>query len=407
MNAELVLDSIGDAVLCTDECCIITYLNPAAERLTDWRRHEAAGHPLLEVLHIVEGIVREGGGHPMAMAIRENKAMHLSPNCVLTRREGVGVVIEGSAAPIRDRLGRVTGAVMVFRALALGRAKAAGGNHFRVFQPDHTATACERKAVDHELRQAVKRGELLLHYQPQVNLATGEVSGVEALLRWRHARRGLLYPAQFMSAAEEFGAIVPIGEWVLRQCCRQARAWQDSGLPAVRMAINVSAEELRTKNYIDGVRAVLKETGLPPRHLELELTDGVLTQDSQPSAGVLEGLKDMGVQLAHDFGLGHAHPSYRPGLPIDTLKIDQSFVRNLTTDADDAGVVSAVINMGSSLHLAVVAEGVETSAQAALLRDRHCPEAQGFYFSQPVVAERIGVLLHRSSAAPRSSRAHN
>jgi EAL domain-containing protein (putative c-di-GMP-specific phosphodiesterase class I) len=264
-------------------------------------------------------------------------------------------------------------------------------------------TAIERQSIENGLRLAIERGEFVLHYQPKVNLATGAICGVEALIRWRHPVRGLLYPAQFISVAEEFGLIVPIGRWVLREGCRQAKAWQNSGLPPMQIAINVSAVELRAKNFIEGVRAVLKETGLEPRYLELELTETFLMQDAQSTAVVLESLKDMGVQLAlDDFGTGYSSLSYMRRFPIDTLKIDQSFVRNLATDADDASIVSAVINMGSSLHMQVVAEGIETNEQLAMLRDQNCPEGQGYFFSHPVAADGLIPLLGRGKNALHS-----
>jgi EAL domain-containing protein (putative c-di-GMP-specific phosphodiesterase class I) len=257
-------------------------------------------------------------------------------------------------------------------------------------------TALERQAIEHGLRHAVERGELILHYQPQINLATGAIAGVEALLRWRHPSRGLLHPGSFISVAEESGWIVPIGRWALREGCRQAVAWQDAGLPPMRIAVNVSAVELRAKDFVDGVRAVLRDTRLDPRYLELELTETFLMHDSTSTATVLEALKGMGVQLAlDDFGTGYSSLSYMKRFPIDTLKIDQSFVRNLTTDADDASIVNAVIHMGSSLHMLVVAEGVESSEQAELLRAQACPEAQGFYFSHPVAPRSIAQMLTR------------
>jgi EAL domain-containing protein (putative c-di-GMP-specific phosphodiesterase class I) len=250
--------------------------------------------------------------------------------------------------------------------------------------------------IEGGLRHAIERDELALYYQPKVNLATGAICGVEALIRWRHPLRGLLYPSQFMSVAEESGLIVPIGRWVLGEGCRQAKAWQDAGLPPMQIAINVSAVELRNKDFVEGVRTVLQETGLEPRYLELELTETYLMQDAKSTATVLETLKDMGVRLAlDDFGTGYSSLSYMRRFPIDTLKIDQSFVRNLATDADDASIVSAVINMGSSLHMRVVAEGIETREQLAMLREQHCPEGQGYYFSHPVIADRIAPLLKR------------
>jgi diguanylate cyclase (GGDEF)-like protein len=279
---------------------------------------------------------------------------------------------------------------------AMYQAKDSGRNNLQFFQSDLNVTALERQSIETDLRHAIERGELVLHYQPKVNLTTGAIAGVEALVRWRHPLRGLLHPSQFISVAEEFGLIVPIGQWVLREGCRQAKAWQNSGLTPLRIAINVSAVELRNKKFVEGVRAILKETGLEPRYLELELTETFLMQDASPTATVLEALKDMGVQLAlDDFGTGYSSLSYMRRFPIDTLKIDQSFVRNLATDADDASVVSAVINMGSSLHMGVVAEGIETREQLAMLREQRCPEGQGYLFSHPLAAEGIAPLLER------------
>ena len=243
----------------------------------------------------------------------------------------------------------------------------------------------------------------MLHYQPKMNLETGAIIGVEALIRWRHPQRGLVPPAQFMPIAEECGFIVPIGRWVLREACRQARAWQDAGLPPMRIAVNISAVELRAKDFVAGVRAILAETGLEPRYLELELTETFLMQDSKSTAAVLQALKDMGVQLAlDDFGTGYSSLSYLKRFPIDTLKIDQSFVRDLTTDADDASIVSAVISMGKSLHMRVVAEGVETREQLAFLQEQSCPEGQGYYFSQPVIAGGVFAPIAAVTSAGRS-----
>ena len=279
---------------------------------------------------------------------------------------------------------------------AMYQAKENGRQTYEFFTPAMNVRAVERQSIEESLRHALERQEFTLNYQPKVNLKSGAITGVEALIRWRHPLRGLLHPPQFISVAEEFGLIVPIGRWVLREGCRQAKAWQDSGLPLTRIAINISAVELRAKSFVDGVRTILTETGLAPRCLELELTETFLMQDTKSTAVVLHSLKNMGVTLAlDDFGTGYSSLSYMRRFPIDTLKIDYSFVRNLATDADDASVVSAVINMGKSLHMRVVAEGVETPEQLMMLREQHCPEGQGFYFSHPVVAEEIAPLFQR------------
>lgn len=552
-RAQVTLESIGDAVMSTDVGGHVTYLNVVAESLTGWSREEAAGHPLEEVFRIIDGTTRETIQNPMALAIRENKTVGLTPNCLLIRRDGVEAAIEDSAAPIHDRRGQVTGAVMVFhdvstaRALSLrmsylaqhdnltdlpnrillndrltqamalahrhGRklavlfldgdrfkhindslghaigdrllqsvarrllacvrssdtvsrqggdefvillsevthaqdaavsadkillalstphridqhdvhltasigivtypddgtdaetlvknadfamyhAKNNGRNNYQFFKPDMNVRAVERQSLENGLRDAMERREFVLHYQPKMNLETVAIIGVEALIRWHHPQRGLVPPAQFIPIAEECGFIVPIGRWVLREACHQARAWQDAGLRPMRIAVNVSAVELRANDFVAGVQDILTESGLDPRYLELELTETFLLQDSKATAAVLHALKGMGVQIAlDDFGTGYSSLSYLKRFPIDTLKIDRSFVRDLTTDADDASIVSAVISMGKSLHMGVVAEGVETREQLAFLQEQSCPEGQGYYFSRPVVAEEFTQLL--------------
>jgi len=243
---------------------------------------------------------------------------------------------------------------------------------------------------------------LVLYYQPKLDLATGGIIGAEALIRWRHPRRGLVPPGQFIAIAEDCGLILPIGRWVLREASRQARAWQIAELPLC-VAINISAVELRAPGFVSGVRAILKETGLEPRYLELELTETVLIEDSRSVADVLNELKDIGVLLAlDDFGTGYSSLSHLKRFPIDALKIDQSFVRDLTMDEDDAGIVTAVIGMGKSLHMLVVAEGVETREQLEVLQEHGCPQGQGYYFYRPVPAEEFGQLLERDTALRQS-----
>jgi EAL domain-containing protein (putative c-di-GMP-specific phosphodiesterase class I) len=254
--------------------------------------------------------------------------------------------------------------------------------------------ALDRQKLESDLRHALERREFVLHYQPKVSLRTGRTTGVEALIRWRHPIRRLIRPSRFISIAEESGLIVPIGKWVLREACRQAAAWQAAGLAPCSVAVNISPVELRAKDFVSGVRAALAETGLTARLLELEITETFLMQDALSTAEVLHELKDIGVQLAlDDFGTGSSSLSYLKRFPIDALKIDQSFVRDLATDADDAGIVSAVVNMGKSLRMRVVAEGVETAEQCEFLKMQQCPEAQGFYFSEPVLPEEVAELL--------------
>jgi EAL domain-containing protein (putative c-di-GMP-specific phosphodiesterase class I) len=254
--------------------------------------------------------------------------------------------------------------------------------------------AVRRQFVENGLRRALKQGEFLLHYQPQMDLASGEMTGTEALIRWLDPDFGLVYPLQFISIAEECGLIVPIGRWVLREACRQVKAWLDAGLPAVPVAVNISAVEFRHKNFLEGVARTLKETGLAPRYLELELTESIIMHDAETSASVLQALKAMGIRLAiDDFGTGYSSLSYLKRFPIDTLKIDQSFVHDLATDVDDAAIVGAVIAMGQSLNQRVIAEGVETLEQFDFLRARQCDGGQGFHLSHPLSVDDFSRLL--------------
>ena len=562
-RAEVTLNSIGDAVMSTDIGGNVTYLNAVAEVLTGWPCEEAKSHPLEDVFRIIDAETREAVPNPMTLAIAENKTVSLTPNCILVRRDGVESSIEDSAAPIHDRRGKVTGAVMVFhdvttaRALSLRmaylaqhdgltdlpnrillgdrlkqaitlacrrkrklallfldmdrfkhindslghtigdrllqsiayrlrtcvrssdtvsrqggdefvillsdmshpedadicaekimaalskphsidqhdlhvtgsigiatcpddgvdsdtllqhadlamyHAKENGRNNVQFYTSEMNARAVERHSLEDGLRKALERKEFELHYQPTINLKTGAMIGVEALIRWRHPQRGLVPPAQFIPIAEECGLIVEIGRWVLHEACRQARAWQDAGLPVIRLAINISAVELRTKDFVAGVRDILADTGLDPHCLELELTETFLMEASGSTAAVLVALKEMGLQIAlDDFGTGYSSLSFLRRFPIDTVKIDRSFVRDMTTDADDACIVRAVIGMGESLHLHVVAEGVETRDQLAFLMRHGCPAGQGFHFCRPVIAAEFAEMLGRGVA--RAARA--
>jgi diguanylate cyclase (GGDEF)-like protein/PAS domain S-box-containing protein len=552
-RAQVTLNSIGDAVLTTDLLGNVTYLNLVAETMTGWPREDALGRPIAEVFTILDGTTRLAAANPMLRAIVEDRTVGLGPDCVLVRRDGFESAIEDSAAPIHNRDGQVTGAVIVFRdvsesramvvemahlaqhdvltglpnrlllteqfshalglaqrhrtqvgllfldldnfkhindslghaigdqllqsvanrlvecvrttdtvcrqggdefvillaeigqpqdaaqiaeslrdaldfphligghelhiSLSIGisifpddgsnvetlmqnadaamyHAKASGRNNYQFFRADMNARAVRRQFVANSLYRAMKQGEFVLHYQPKVDLASGGLTGVEALIRWQDPDLGLVLPAQFVPVAEENGLIVPVGRWVLREACRQVRAWLDAGLRAVPVSVNISAVEFRNEGFLDGVALILKETGLAPHYLELELTESILMHDVEASASVLEALKAMGVQLAiDDFGTGYSSLSYLKRFPINTLKIDQSFVRDITTNADDATIVAAMIGMGKNLKQRVIAEGVETQEQLAFLRARHCDEGQGFHFSRPVSADDFAQLL--------------
>jgi diguanylate cyclase (GGDEF)-like protein/PAS domain S-box-containing protein len=282
---------------------------------------------------------------------------------------------------------------------AMYEAKNRGRNNYQFYRSDLNSTASERQSLESGLRHAIERQELQLHYQPIVNLITGVIAGVEVLIRWQHPRLGLMLPDRFISIAEESGLIVPIGRWVLREACGQAKAWQDAGFPGIRLAVNISAVELRSAEFVTGVETILADTQFDPTYLELELTETFLMQDSKSTAVVLSAIKALGVQLAlDDFGTGYSSLSYMRRFPIDTLKVDRSFVRDLTLDASDASVVSAVINMGRSLHMRVVAEGVEAAAQLVFLKDHGCSEAQGYHYSRPLQATEFANWMRRNAA---------
>ncbi len=561
-RAEVTLNSIGDAVMSCDNGGRVTYLNTVAEALTGWARAEAAGRHVDEVFRVLDASTRKVAVNPMAAAMSENRTVLLAPNSVLSRRDGVEAAIEDSAAPIHDRRGQVTGAVMVFhdvsstRALSLRmshqaqhdsltdlpnrllfhdrlrqgmalahrhsqklavmyldvdrfknvndslghdvgdrllilmaqrllgcvrtsdtvsrqggdefvillpeltrgldagiraekilaalsapysidihnvhvtasigvvifpddgkdaetllknadfamyHAKECGRGNYQFFREDMNVRALERQAIEDGLRQAIAQDEFVLHYQPILDLWSGAPTGVEALLRWRHPQRGLFLPAQFIGIAEECGLIIQIGRWVLGEACRQAATWEAAGLPSMRMAINVSAAELRDRDFVEGVRLALAESGLAPQLLELELTETFLMQDATSTAVVLNALKALGVRLAlDDFGTGYSSLSHLKGFPIDTLKVDRAFVHELNTNPDDASIVRAVITLGKSLQIRVVAEGVESAAQLASLQEFVCPEGQGHLFGRAVPAEELAPLLNRIIAGMRA-----
>jgi diguanylate cyclase (GGDEF)-like protein/PAS domain S-box-containing protein len=552
-RALVTLNSIGDAVLCTDINGKITYLNLVAETMTGWSREEAAGRPLAEVFRIIDGATRSAACDPMEMAVEQNRTVGLTVDCVLIRRDGFESAIEDSAAPIHDRAGRVIGAVIVFHDVSAARAmsrkmtysaqhdfvtnlpnrlllndrisqsislayrqnrplavmfldldrfkyindslghavgdqllqsvsrrllacvrgsdtvsrlggdefvvllpeisyaedaatsakkillslntphsigghelhiggsigisvypvdgedaetliknadmamyqaKERGRNNFQFFKAEMNLKAVERQSLEGSLRRALEREEFLLHYQPKVNLDTGEITGIEALIRWQHPERGLVPPSQFVPIAEDCGLILPIGRWVMSEACRQARAWQNEGLAPLPVAVNVSAVEFRDQGFVESVRTILAQTGLEARYLELELTEGVVMEDVDSTAAVLQDLKRMGVHLAvDDFGTGYSSLSYLRKFPIDVLKIDQSFVRRITDDPDDFTIVSAIISMARSLRHVVVAEGVETREQREYLQTQQCAEGQGYLFSRPLAAAPFAHLL--------------
>jgi diguanylate cyclase (GGDEF)-like protein/PAS domain S-box-containing protein len=278
---------------------------------------------------------------------------------------------------------------------AMYQAKEHGRNNYQFFKDDMNARAIERQVVESSLRNALAREEFVLHYQPKVNLDTGRITGAEALLRWSHPEWGMTQPLRFVQIAEDCGLIVPIGRWVLREACEQVKRWKAVGLNPGTVAVNVSSLEFRHRDFVEGVRSILHETGLAPDSLQLEITESVLMRDVVSTAEVLASLKEMGVELAvDDFGTGYSSLSYLMQFPIDVLKIDQSFVRNIADVENNGIIVSAVISMGNKLKHRVIAEGVEDKVQLAFLKEHHCDEAQGYIFSRPLAADQFASLLN-------------
>ena len=283
---------------------------------------------------------------------------------------------------------------------AMYRAKDAGRNSYQMFTPAMNSRALERLALENDLRHALDRGELELHYQPQINIATGRVAGVEALLRWNRPGFGLVGPKDFIPVAEETQLIVPIGEWVLREACRQARAWQSNRPAGFRMAVNLSPRQFQHSDLPIVIASALELSGLAPGDLELEITESLAMQNTTRTIATLQRLREMGVQIAiDDFGTGHSSLNYLRSFPIDSVKIDQEFVQEIETSAADRAIVSAVIGMARGLRLRVTAEGVETESQLAFLREQGCEEVQGFLFGEPVPASAFQPVNGVSSPA--------
>lgn len=284
---------------------------------------------------------------------------------------------------------------------ALFQAKSQGKNQCRYYQQAMEQGTSERLALETALRGAIKRDEIFLHYQPQVELLSGRISGVEALARWQHSEWGEISPGRFIPVAEDSGLIIPLGNWVLNSACRQAQAWQQAGLPPVRMAVNVSGHQLQQANFVDTVACALLESGLDPAWLELELTESTVMERTEENIRTLKRLKELGIQLTiDDFGTGYSSLSYLKRFPIDRLKIDRSFICNIPEDSDDAAITDAVIAMAHSLRYQVVAEGVETAEQLAYLRSRQCDELQGYYFGRPMAVAEMTTVLTTGKPLP-------
>lgn len=293
---------------------------------------------------------------------------------------------------------------------AMYRAKRAGGNTYQFYNADMNARAIKRLGLETSLRHAIENEEFLLHYQPRLAVDSMVITGVEALIRWQHPQLGLVAPAEFIPLAEDTGLIIPIGEWVLQTACKQNQRWQDEGFAPMRVAVNIAAQQLRQPHFAGTVKQILLEAGLDAKHLELELTETSVMNNAEFAIDVLGRLQKMGVKISiDDFGTGFSSLSYLKRLPIDALKIDQSFVRDLATDPDDAALVTAIITLAHSLRLEVVAEGVETEEQFRFLSLLGCDEIQGFLFSKGLPVGELASLMRshtaRAAAVPMAIRA--
>ncbi|MCG6573500.1 GGDEF and EAL domain-containing protein [Pseudomonas sp. AF32] len=268
---------------------------------------------------------------------------------------------------------------------AMRNVKDNGPNDYRFFTEDMNRRARQQQTIESGLRLALQRKEFVLHYQPKLDLRSGKVVGVEALVRWDRPGHGMVYPSDFIPVAEDSGLIVPLSQWVLQEACQQARSWQSQGMRPLYLSVNISAIDFRQRGFVEGIARTLKETGLDPTQLELEITESVLMQNIDTTVAVLRAIKQLGIRLAiDDFGTGYSSLSYLQKFPVDVLKIDQSFVGDLSIDSNDAKLVSTIISLGKSLNLHIIAEGVETLEQLEFLKLHQCEEAQGYYFSKAV-----------------------
>src|ERR1017187_7011306 len=362
------------------------FLQNVAERLKTWAREQdtvarAGGDEFVIVLTAVKD------ASDAAVAARRLMDTITAEFVVQGHSLGISCSIGISIFPEHG----TDGEILIKNAdAAMYCAKESGHNNFRFYTKDMNAQAVERLTLENSLRLALDKKELFLMYQPQMEIATGRIIGLEALLRWQHPELGLVPPDKFIRIAENSGLIMPIGEWVLRTACSQTRKWQDEGLLAVPVAVNVSAVQFRQADFCERIGRVLSETGLASQYLELELTESLLLSNADTRFSVLQDLRAMGLKLAiDDFGTGYSSLSYLKHLPVSKLKIDRSFIRDVAVNPDDAAITTAIISMAKTLNLKVIAEGVEDEAQMSFLRAHQCDEIQGYYFSRPLAVDKV------------------
>jgi len=283
---------------------------------------------------------------------------------------------------------------------AMYRAKETGRNRFQFYTREMNARIIDRLTMENDLRQAIKKEEFQVYYQLLVGVHEKQITGVECLLRWNHPERGLIFPSEFIPLVEKTGLIVPLGEWVIRTACEQALQWTEMGFPSMRIAVNLSPLQFSQENFSETVAEILLETALPPHCLSLEITESMIMKDVKAAVFTLTALKSMGIHIAiDDFGTGYSSLSYLKSFPIDQLKIDQSFVRDVITDTNDAAISKAIIAMAHSMNLSVIAEGVETEEQASFLKSNGCDELQGYHYCRPVVEKEMTQILMTGGAS--------
>ena len=366
---------------------------------------KAVAARMVNCVRKTDTVARLGGDEFVVILFDQPKSVDVIHHIVQNLRAAIAqpVHIDGHTVGVTSSIGLSTFpedgtevALLLANAdIAMYRAKQLGRDNFQFYTPGLNHNTHAKFELLGELRNALAQDQLLLHYQPQVDLRSGRVFAVEALIRWNHPKRGMISPAQFIPLAEETGLIVTIGEWVLRTACRQNKAWQDAGLPHMNMCVNVSARQFQDNKWIDRVRAALRDTGLDAQYLELEITESMIMQNLDSAVHMMKELQELGVQIAiDDFGTGYSSLSTLKKFPVARLKIDKSFMDDIPKNEDDMAVTSAVISLGQRLNMRVIAEGVETDAQIAFLNANNCDEMQGYHFSKPITADAIVALLN-------------
>jgi diguanylate cyclase (GGDEF)-like protein/PAS domain S-box-containing protein len=414
-NRSLLKDRLVQAMLQTERhnpCVSVVFIDLDNFKSVNDSQGHSAGDDLLKIVagrmvkcvRPVDAVVRLGGDEFVILLVDQPEGSDAISVTLDRVRTAISepITIGGRVFHVTCSMGVATfphdGAdaetLLMNADAAMYKVKETGGDGFQFFTAQMNITAHERLALQDAMRDGLARSEFYLLYQPQVDLKSGEIFAVEALVRWRHPKLGVVSPDRFIPLAEETGLIVPLGDWILKEACRQNKAWQDAGLLPVSVCVNVSARQFQDKNLIKHVTSALTESGLSAEYLELELTESLVMRDVEQAVATMKELQTLGVHFAiDDFGTGYSSLSALKSLPVSRLKIDQSFVRNLAQDEDDRTITAAVISLGQRLKMKVIAEGVETDEQLTFLRESHCDEIQGYHFSRPVEAAAIAALL--------------